>query len=158
MDAETNEKCELCWNMRAVVKFYCLKGKTQTKTFEKMKFVYGDDRFGWALVFVLHKKFFKVRETVGAIANTEDNRGQPLTVSTKINVNTVRILIEEDRSLICWETVAMMDCSKSMIKKISCTKQVWFQKKCLTKVFQSFQKHLEDRVKNENIIGVIFKI
>ncbi len=33
MDAETNEKCELCRDMRPMVKFYCLRGKTPTEMF-----------------------------------------------------------------------------------------------------------------------------
>ncbi len=37
MDDETNEKLKLCCDTWAVVKFYCLKGKTPTKMFQKMK-------------------------------------------------------------------------------------------------------------------------
>ncbi len=36
--------------------------------------------------------------------------GQPPTLSTEINVNTVRTLIEEDCSLTCQVMVAIMDC------------------------------------------------
>ncbi len=35
MDAGTNKEYELHCNMRAVVKFYCLRGKIPTKTFKK---------------------------------------------------------------------------------------------------------------------------
>ncbi len=64
MDAETNEKCELHSDMWALVKFYCLRGNTPTKTFEKMKSFYGDDCLSRTHVFVLHKNFSEGRETV----------------------------------------------------------------------------------------------
>ncbi len=112
MDAETNEKYELRCDMWTVVKFYCLRGKTSTKKFEKMKSVYDDDCLSWMQVFALHKEFSEGRETVELH-------------SSKVNINTMRILIEEDRSLTCWEMVAIMDCSKSTIKNIMKKLGMW---------------------------------
>ncbi len=97
MDAATNEKCELCCDMRAVVKFYRLKGKISTKTFEKMKSIYSDDCLSWMQVFTLDKEFLEGWETAGL--HNSQHKGQPSTLFIEINVNTVRTLVEEDRSL-----------------------------------------------------------
>ncbi len=61
MDAATNEKHQLRLDMQAVVKFYRLRGKTPTKTFEKMKFIYDNDCLSWMQVFALHTEFSEGR-------------------------------------------------------------------------------------------------
>ncbi len=43
MNAERSEKLEFHRDMQAVVKLYCLRGKTSTKTYEKMISVYVDN-------------------------------------------------------------------------------------------------------------------
>ncbi len=43
MDTRTYEKHELYRDMQAVLKFYCLRGNTPTKTTEKMKSVHGNN-------------------------------------------------------------------------------------------------------------------
>ncbi len=63
MDAETNKKCELPSDMWAVVKFYCSRGKTPTKMFEKMKSIYADYCRSRMQVFVLYKEYLERRET-----------------------------------------------------------------------------------------------
>ncbi len=78
--------------MWAVVKFSCLRGKTTTKMFEKMKSIYSDDCLSWTQVFALHEEFLKGRETV-QLRNAQHN-GRPPTLFTKINVNTVRTLMK----------------------------------------------------------------
>ncbi len=100
--------------MHAVVKFYCLRGKTPTKMFEKLKSVYGNDYLSQTQMCTLHKEFSEGRET--AELCTSQHSGQsPL--STKINVNIVRTLIEEDCSLTA-EMEAIMDCLKLMMENI----------------------------------------
>ncbi len=98
MDAEINEKCESRRNMRALVKFNCLKGKTSKKKFEKMKSIYNDG---------CQELNASVRTAQGIFGKERNNElrdsqqwGQPPTPSTEINLNTVRTLIEEDRSLV----------------------------------------------------------
>ncbi len=90
------EKRELRRNMRAVVKFYCLRNKTATKTFKKIKEVYGDDCLSRMQGFALHKEFNEGRET--AELHNREHTGRPQTVSSDINVNT-RALVDEDHSL-----------------------------------------------------------
>ncbi len=80
-----------------------------------MKFVYSDYCLNQMQVFALHKEFLERREA--AELHNNQRSGQPPTLSTKINVNTVRTLIEENSSLTCLKTVTM-DCSKSTIESI----------------------------------------
>ncbi len=75
--------------------FYCLRGKIATKMFEKMKSVYGDNSLSLTQLFTLHNKFLEGRET--AELHNSQYSGQSLILSTKINVNTERTLIEEHR-------------------------------------------------------------
>ncbi len=63
MDAVTNEKCELHRDIEAVVTFYCLRGNTPTKLFEKMKSVHGKDCLSCTQGFALHNEFLVGRET-----------------------------------------------------------------------------------------------
>ncbi len=74
--------------MRTVVKFHCLRGKTQTKTLKKMKSIYNSVYLSQMQVFTLHKEFLEGRETADP-CNIQHNWWSP-TVSTKININTVR--------------------------------------------------------------------
>ncbi len=122
MDAETNEKCELRRNIWAVVTFHCIRGKTLTNTFEKMKSFYSDDFLSQMQVFILHKEFSEGRETADLYSSIHSR--QPLALSTKINVNTVRTFIE-DHSIICQEMAAIMDCSKSTIENIMKRLGMW---------------------------------
>ncbi len=87
-----------------------------TKNVEKMKSVYGDDCLRWTRVFALHEEFSDGREAA-KLCNSQHSRLSP-TLSTKINVNTVRTLINKDCSLTYREMVAMMDYSMSTIKNI----------------------------------------
>ncbi len=116
MDAETNKKCELCCDMRAVAKICCLREKFSTKTLEKIKSVYSDDCQCRTQVFTLHKKFLERRETM-ELCNSQSS-GWPPTLPTEINVNIVRTFFEEGHSLTCWEMAAIMDSSKSIIENI----------------------------------------
>ncbi len=91
MEAKTNKKCKLCRNVRAVVKFYRLRGKAPTKTFdEKIKFVYSDDCLSQMQVLALHKEFLEGKET--AELHNSQLSGWPTTVSIEINVNSVKTL------------------------------------------------------------------
>ncbi len=72
----------------------CLRGNIPTKTFNKMKSVYGDDCLSRTQVFALHKEFLERRGR--AQLHNSQYSGQPPTLSTKINVNTVKTLIEEE--------------------------------------------------------------
>ncbi len=47
----------------AVIKFYCLRKKSATKTSEKMKVMYGDMCLSRATVFSWHKMFSSGRES-----------------------------------------------------------------------------------------------
>ncbi len=91
MDAETNKKRELHCDMRAVMKFYCLRENTPTKTFEKIKFVYGDNFLSQTQMFALHNKFSdREKQLSCAIANIVDNHQCFL---PKLMLNIVRTLI-----------------------------------------------------------------
>ncbi len=57
-----------------------------------MKSVYGDDCLCQTQVFALHKEFLEGRET--AELRNSQHSGRPPTLSTEINVNTVRMLID----------------------------------------------------------------
>ncbi len=78
-------------------------------------------------MFISHRKFSEWRETAELCNSQCQHNRQPLTLSTKNNVNTVRTLIEEDRSLTYREMVAIIDCSNSMIEnmKMSCVASTW---------------------------------
>ncbi len=99
MPKQIKNKYELRCDMQSVAKYYCLRRKTPTKMFEKMKSIYSDDCLSGTQVFALHKEFSEGRETAGL--HDSQRSGWPPTVSTKINVNTVRTLIE-DHSLTFW--------------------------------------------------------
>ncbi len=117
------EKRELR-RMWTVVKFYCLQNKMATKTFEKMKVVYGDNYcLSWTLLFVLHKEFNEGRET--AELRNREHSGQSRTLLSEINVNMVRVLVDKDRSLTCRKMVGIMDCSKSTIENILKKLSMW---------------------------------
>ncbi len=116
MDAKTNEKSELCCNMWAVVKFYCLTGKTPTKMFKKW------NPFTMTTVWVegrcshYTRKFWKGEKQLSCtLDNVVDNHLHHL---PKITVNTLRILLKEDCSLSCWEMEAIMDWLKLTIENI----------------------------------------
>ncbi len=141
MDAKTNEKCKLHNNMRTLVKFSCIRRKTSTKTFEKMTSVYSDDCLSWIQEFALHKEFLEGWET-DELCNSPCS-GQPPTLSTKINVNTVRILTEEDCSLTCREMAAIMDCSNLTIENIMKT---WYVACCFGMGPTSFNEAATSRM------------
>ncbi len=113
---QTYKKCQLLRDMWVVVKFYRWRGKTPTKMFAKIKSVFGNNCLSRTQVLALHKEFLRGRETA-ELCNSQRS-GWPPTLSTKININNIRTLIEEDRSLTCREMAAVMDYSKSMIKNI----------------------------------------
>ncbi len=54
---------------------------------------------------------------IAKLCNSQHS-AQPPTLSTKINANTLRTLIEENRFLTSQEMVVKLDCSKSMIENI----------------------------------------
>ncbi len=87
MDAKTNDKCELYRAMQAVVKFYCLKRNIMTKTFEKMKSVFGDGCLSQMQVFALRKEFSEGRET--AELRISQCRGQTPMLFTPILMLTL---------------------------------------------------------------------
>ncbi len=78
MDAKANKERELCRDMQAVMKFYCLRGKSSSKSFVKMKCIYSDDCLSRTQVFVLHKEFLEGRETVEL--RSSQHNGQPSTL------------------------------------------------------------------------------
>ncbi len=59
-----------------------------------MKSVYDNDCLSSTQVFTLRKEFLEERETA-ILHNSQCNRWPPM-LSTEINVNTMRTLIEED--------------------------------------------------------------
>ncbi len=86
-------------DQRAIIKFYCLRKKSAIKTYEKMKAVYGDVRLFRVTAFSWHTMFSSGRESMKLqhVAHS----GYPTMASSEVNVNMVRALIEEDRSITC---------------------------------------------------------
>ncbi len=82
-----------------------------------MKSVCNDDCLSRTQVLALHNRDFSEWRETAELRNSQCS-GRSLTLSIKINVNTVRTLIEEDRSLTCHEMDAIMDCSKLTIENI----------------------------------------
>ncbi len=74
-----------------------------------MKSVYSNDCLSWTQVLALHEEFL---EGGRAELHNSQYSGWPPTLSTKIDVNNVRTLIEEDRSLTYREMVAIVHRSK----------------------------------------------
>ncbi len=100
----------------AVIKFYyCLQKKLATKTYEKMKALYGDECFTYATLFSWHKMFSIGRESM-ELQHVVCS-GHPTMVCSKVNVNTVGMLIKEDHSITCHDMAANMNCCKMLIKE-----------------------------------------
>ncbi len=93
-----------------------------TKTFEKMKSVYSYDCLDQTQVFALHGEFSEGSETA-KLWNSQHS-GQPLTLFTKINVNTARTLTE-DHFLTCWEMATTIDYSRTMTENIMKKFSMW---------------------------------
>ncbi len=101
---------------RTVIKFYCLRNKSATKTFKKMKEVYGDRCLSRCTVLRWHAAFMKGQESTELLHMGWS--GPPKTASGEVNVNTIWVLIEEDCSLTCHQMAAIMNYSKTTIENI----------------------------------------
>ncbi len=123
MSEISNETLESHCDQCAVIKFYCLQKILTTKTSEKMKVVYGNIRLSRATVFSWHKMFSSGKEST-ELQHVAHSR-RPKMASIEITVNTVRMWIEEDRSITCPEIAAIMNCSKMTIKNMKC--KLWMR-------------------------------
>jgi predicted transcriptional regulator len=77
------------------IKFLAKLKKTDTKTYQLLREVYGEDTLSRARVFEWHRRLLGGREDV----EDDERLGRPVTMKTDENVDRVRTLVRNDRRL-----------------------------------------------------------
>lgn len=105
---------ELKNEMRCAIKFCYRLGKTAPETVKLMKEAYKDKCFGESTIFRWHGDFKKGRLS----AELAPRPGRPKSVVNDRNVNTVWVILQENRRMTCEEIAASTNISKTSIFRI----------------------------------------
>ncbi len=108
---ESEKKME----QRCAVRFCFLSNKSATETWQAVQGVYREElSLSQRSVYDWYRQFENRRQS----CMLTPHGGQPSTALTKVNINTIAVIAQEDASLTVWEIAALVHISKSTVDNI----------------------------------------